>query len=429
MPSSQGSLPSCMPLPHLVRTQAWPGVGQLQPSDSVGPAVSTKQAALQPSPAVALPSSHSSPPIFRPSPQRAALHTPPAAQAQPGSTWHTGVQPSPAAVLPSSQASPSLITWLPQRGIGSPGAVSGVAPGGAASGSTNPDPPAPTPLPPEPPLPPVRSVEGPPLPATGPVPRIIGSVLHAGSASAAITTSTPSRHPGTNDNCLAMGPPTDGGDTEVAGPFPSSKAGPATASDKRRGTARVPANLRAAVSWLAACRALDRRVWVLAVARLVVTAGYSMVMPFLAMHLAVERQVPWVTVGLIWFVAGGCGAVAQWLAGELADRLGRRPLMLAAMVARALNLAAMGVAVAADHTGPGSVLAIAALTVMNAVLRGFFDPVAAAMVADLAPPELRVAAYSLQRVGINLGWAAGPAVGRPGGRRPATRRCSTPARR
>jgi hypothetical protein len=46
------------------------------------------------------------------------------------------------------------------------------------------------------------------------------------------------------------------------------------------------------VSWLAACRALDRRVWVLAVARLVVTAGYSMVMPFLAMHLAVERHVP-----------------------------------------------------------------------------------------------------------------------------------------
>jgi MFS family permease len=146
------------------------------------------------------------------------------------------------------------------------------------------------------------------------------------------------------------------------------------------------------------------------VARLVVTAGYSMVMPFLAMHLAVERQVPWVTVGLIWFVAGGCGAMAQWLAGELADRLGRRPLMLAAMLARALNLAAMGFAVAADRSGLGSVLALAALTVMNAVLRGFFDPVAAAMVADLAPPELRVAAYSLQRVGINLGWAAGPAV-------------------
>ena len=83
-----------------------------------------------------------------------------------------------------------------------------------------------------------------------------------------------------------------------------------------RALRRLPANLRAAVSWLAACRALDRRVWVLAVARLVVTAGYSMVMPFLAMHLAVERQVPWVTVGLIWFVAGGCGAVPSGWRGS-----------------------------------------------------------------------------------------------------------------
>ena len=40
---------------------------------------------------------------------------------------------------------------------------------------------------------------------------------------------------------------------------------------------------------LAEFRALDRRVWVLAAARLVVTAGFAMVMPFLAMHLAIDH--------------------------------------------------------------------------------------------------------------------------------------------
>lgn len=139
---------------------------------------------------------------------------------------------------------------------------------------------------------------------------------------------------------------------------------------------------------------------------MVVTAGFSMVMPFLAIHLAVERGVPAWLIGVIWTVAGVLGAGAQWIAGELADRLGRRPLMLAAMLLRAANLAAMGLAV--SHEAP--IFVIGALTVLNGVLRAFFDPVAAALVADACPPETRVSAYSLQRVGINLGWAAGPAV-------------------
>jgi MFS family permease len=168
------------------------------------------------------------------------------------------------------------------------------------------------------------------------------------------------------------------------------------------------------MSWLSQCRTLHPSVWALAAARMVVTAGYSMVMPFLAMHLAVERKVPWVVVGAIYFAAGGLGAASQWLAGELGDRLGRRPLMLGAMLLRAGNLAAMGLAIdhlPTDRAVPvGWVLVIAGLTVVNSMLRGFFDPVATALIADLVPPEARVTAYSLQRVGVNLGWAAGPAV-------------------
>lgn len=153
-------------------------------------------------------------------------------------------------------------------------------------------------------------------------------------------------------------------------------------------------------------RALDRGVFVLTAARVVVTAGFSMVMPFLAIYLAVERHVAAVTVGAIWTIAGACGALAQWLAGELADRVGRRPLMLASMVLRILNLAAMGWATAVE----APVVVLGALTVANSVLRSFFEPVAHALVADLSPPEKRVAAYSLQRVGINLGWGLGPAI-------------------
>ena len=158
---------------------------------------------------------------------------------------------------------------------------------------------------------------------------------------------------------------------------------------------------------LAEFRALDRRVWYLAGSRLVVTGGFSMVLPFLAMHLTIDRGVPAFVAGIIWTVAGACGAASQWIAGELADRIGRRPLLIASMLLRAANLAALGFATAAPD---GSVTLIAALVIGNAVLRSFFDPVANALVADLCPAEQRVAAFSLQRVGINIGWAAGPAV-------------------
>lgn len=53
---------------------------------------------------------------------------------------------------------------------------------------------------------------------------------------------------------------------------------------------------------------------------------------------------------------------------------------------------------------------IGALCVWNGVLRAFFDPVANALVADLASDAERVSAFSLQRLGANVGWSAGPVV-------------------
>jgi len=153
-------------------------------------------------------------------------------------------------------------------------------------------------------------------------------------------------------------------------------------------------------------RGLHRGVWALSAIRLVVTWGFSMVLPLLTWHLAKERGVSAITAGFIWTVANAAGAAMQWVAGELSDRIGRRPLMLAASFLRVINLLALGWALAVN----ASVLMIGALCVWNGVLRAFFDPVANAMVADLAVDNERVAAFSLQRLGTNVGWSAGPAV-------------------
>jgi MFS family permease len=149
--------------------------------------------------------------------------------------------------------------------------------------------------------------------------------------------------------------------------------------------------------------ALDRRIYILSAARLVVTLGFAAVLPYLGVTLHQERGVSATVVGIIWTAAGLAGAGMQWVAGEVADRVGRRPVLLGAMLLRTANLAALGY----EILNVGPIPVIAALCILNGVLRAFFDPVASAMVADLATGEQRIAAFSLQRVGVNIGWAFG----------------------
>ena len=96
---------------------------------------------------------------------------------------------------------------------------------------------------------------------------------------------------------------------------------------------------------------LDRRIWLLAATRFVVTAGFAAVMPFLALHLAVERHFAILRIGSLWTAVGLVSASMQWLAGQVTDRLGRRRVLLVAMVLRSLNLAAAGL----GHRGAGLV--------------------------------------------------------------------------
>jgi MFS family permease len=154
-------------------------------------------------------------------------------------------------------------------------------------------------------------------------------------------------------------------------------------------------------------RGLDRRIWAIAATRMVNTMGFSIVMPFMAMWMVKSRHVLAARVGIIYLVAGIVAAASQGLAGELSDRFGRRRIMVAALALRALNMVALGVAV----TREASILTLAGLIVLYGVLRATFEPAAGDAVTDLAPEGQRVAAFGLQRIGINLAWSIGPMLG------------------
>jgi len=152
---------------------------------------------------------------------------------------------------------------------------------------------------------------------------------------------------------------------------------------------------------------LDRRIWTLAAVRGANTMGLSLVLAFMGLYLVTQRGVSGLHYGLIYFTANICQAMTSTWAGQLSDRLGRRRLMVSTLIGRALVIATLGALVLVH----APVALLAAVIIVSASLRGGFEPVASAVIADLASPADRVAAFGLQRMGINLGWAVGPALG------------------
>ena len=145
----------------------------------------------------------------------------------------------------------------------------------------------------------------------------------------------------------------------------------------------------------------------MAAARAINTMGLSLVMAFLGVYVVKERGYPAWLYGVIALVANlGQSLVNAW-AGNLSDRIGRRPLITGALLVRALVIAALGTQVLLH----APLWSLALNMVLSSSLRGAFEPVAFALVSDVVTPDQRVAAFGLQRMGINLGWAIGPALG------------------
>ncbi len=152
---------------------------------------------------------------------------------------------------------------------------------------------------------------------------------------------------------------------------------------------------------------LDRRIWSIAGVRTINTMGLSLAMAFMAIYLVNDRGISAKIYGLIFLGANLGQSWAQGFAGELSDRLGRRRVMSSALFIRSVVIVVLGVEVLND----APVWLIACTLVCSSTLRGCFEPVAYALVADVAEEKDRVLAFGLQRMGTNLGWAVGPAAG------------------
>lgn len=145
----------------------------------------------------------------------------------------------------------------------------------------------------------------------------------------------------------------------------------------------------------------------MAFARAVNTMGLSLAMTFLGIYVVNTRGYPAWLYGLVMLCANLCQSLSNAWAGSLSDRIGRRPLITGSLFIRSVFIAALGTQIAFD----APLWSLALNMVVSSALRGCFEPVAYALVADVVTPEQRISAFGLQRMGINLGWAVGPAIG------------------
>ena len=154
-------------------------------------------------------------------------------------------------------------------------------------------------------------------------------------------------------------------------------------------------------------RRFEPEIWVIAVVQFFTVIGFSICMPFLSLYLYEDRGLPPTLVGIILLTAGLCSAASQAVGGALSDRFGRRPVLLMAAFVSVFLYA--GLAVLIGISAP--VWAIAVAYIAGRSVLTITRPVISAMVADFTTKERLTEAYGILRIGANIGWAAGPAIG------------------
>ena len=146
---------------------------------------------------------------------------------------------------------------------------------------------------------------------------------------------------------------------------------------------------------------MPRTAWVLFAGTFVHRLA-SFVFPFLALYLT-RRGLSVTQAGLAITGYGIGGVLAQLSGGLLTDRVGRRNAIAFSMITSAVLVLLLLQA--------RSLPAVLAIVIVYSFFAELHRPASGALIADLVPPEHRVAAYAFNRLLFNIAFAIGLALG------------------
>jgi MFS family permease len=146
-----------------------------------------------------------------------------------------------------------------------------------------------------------------------------------------------------------------------------------------------------------------RVVLVLAAGDLVASFGFSLFFPFLTIYLVQVLGASAAQAGLVVAAYSLCSIVSGIVGGWLADRIGRRPVLIGSISCTTLLVVSMAFAVQAWQVG--------LVMLLLGCIDPAFLPAARAAVADAVDEDRRPRAFALLAVANAVGWIAGPVIG------------------
>ena len=130
--------------------------------------------------------------------------------------------------------------------------------------------------------------------------------------------------------------------------------------------------------------------------------GGFMLYPFFALYLTQKYHIGMATVGILFAVFSVSGMVGSALGGAIADRMGRKTVIIASLILSSLSALGMGFA-------PTLGIFIA-VVILVGTLGEIGGPAHQAVVTDLLPPDKRAEGYGIIRVIFNTAVIIAPPI-------------------
>src|SRR5512134_1317372 len=145
-----------------------------------------------------------------------------------------------------------------------------------------------------------------------------------------------------------------------------------------------------------------RAFWIYNVIVFIDRLGGFMLYPFFALYLTEKFDIGMSTVGLLFAIFSISGMVGSALGGALADRMGRKVVIIFSLILSSLSALGMGFA-------PSIGVFIAVVAIVG-TLSSIGHPAHEAVVADLLPPDKRAEGYGIIRVVFNTAVIIAPPI-------------------